>query len=194
MAYHIYTTKGFVLSSRPSREADKIYSILTEELGLVHARGRGVRHEKSKLRGPLEPYSLSTVSLVRGQDIWRITGSTLEESLSRGVLGKEMHLAFSRILSLVERLVAGEESHKELYSVLEEALQYVLNSRSVQVGSFEVIVVLRILYHLGYVSSQDVRKEYLSAPISGSLFEEAENDKKMLIELINLGLKSSNLV
>jgi DNA repair protein RecO (recombination protein O) len=194
MAYHIYTTKGFILSSRPSREADKIYSILTEELGLVHARGRGVRLEKSKLRGALEPYSLSTVSLVRGQDIWRITGSTLEESLSRDVLGKELHLAFGRILSLIERLVAGEESHKELYFVLEEALQYVLRERNVEAGPFEVIIVLRILYLLGYVSSQDVKEEYLSTPLSSPLFEDAEGDKKALIELINLGLKSSHLV
>ena len=57
-----------MLSERPKKEADRVYNILTRDLGLVRAHAIGVRREESKLRGALEPYSLSSVSLVRGKE------------------------------------------------------------------------------------------------------------------------------
>ena len=64
MSYHIYTTPGIVLRHRPLREADRVYIILTRDLGLIRASAIGVRKETSKLRGALEPLSLSMTSWV----------------------------------------------------------------------------------------------------------------------------------
>lgn len=194
MAYHIYTTRGFVLSSRPSREADKVYTVLTEELGLIHARGRGVRLIKSKLRAALEPYSLSSISLVRGQESWRITGASLEKSLSTESLGKDVHRVFGRVAALIERLVAGEESHKELFSLLDEAVSFVYATRSDRAEQLEVVIVLRLLYLLGYVSPKEVGEEFLIPPIEEALLDTVSTKRKVLIEVINQGLKSSHLV
>ncbi|MDB5194213.1 MAG: repair protein RecO, repair protein RecO [Parcubacteria group bacterium] len=199
MAYHIYTTRGIVLGSYPSREADRVYSILTEELGLVRARARSVRAIQSKLRGALEPFSLSSVSLVRGQDSWRITGATLLSRLDKKFFGDEGLHVFSRIFSLLEKLVAGEEAHKELLTVLETGLSYVTEVQNAKTtegifGPLEILIVLRLLHELGYISESDVEREFLSEPYSADLLLETKHKKKVLVEAINHGLRSSSLV
>jgi DNA repair protein RecO (recombination protein O) len=195
MAYHVYTTKGIVLGAFASREADRIYSILTEELGLVRARARSVRAIQSKLRGALEPYSLSDISLVRGKDSWRITGAALVERLDEEHLGKAGLLSFSKVFSLLEKLVAGEEAHKELMRVLEDGLEFVYsNKEETKVESVEILLVLRLLNELGYISSTDIEPGFIKGEFTAELLAKTEKDKKKLVEAINHGLHSSNLV
>lgn len=134
MSYHIYTTKGIVLSERPVREADRIYSILTRDLGLIKARALGVRKENSKLRGSIEPVSLATISLVRGKEYWRLTSAEFIKSFKK-----------SKSLSLLETLVQGEAPHPELFEAVEKDLD-----------SDETVLVSRILFHLGYLKESEL--------------------------------------
>lgn len=48
--HHIYTTKAIVIKSLPSGEANKIYFLLTHDLGFIKASAQGVRLGKSKQR------------------------------------------------------------------------------------------------------------------------------------------------
>ena len=141
MSYHIYTTKGLVLSERPLREADRVYSILTRDLGLVRVSATGVRKEESKLRGALEPVTLSQVSLVRGKEYWRITSAEVMRKIPAlaGIL---------RPLALLEKLVQGEAAHPELFDAVEQSLHI-----------DEIAFVAQILYHLGYLKEKDLHLE-----------------------------------
>ncbi|MEK7175771.1 MAG: DNA repair protein RecO, partial [Patescibacteria group bacterium] len=112
MSYHIYTTKGLTLSERPVREADRIYSILTRDLGLVRATALGVRKENSKLRGSIEPVSLSNISLVRGKEHWRLTSAEVIKRFKK-----------TKPLALLEQLVVGESAHPELFDAVEKYLE-----------------------------------------------------------------------
>ena len=123
------------------READRLYTILTHDLGLVRASASGVRKEESKLRGALEPLALSNVSLVRGKEYWRITSA---ESIRRIPLTDGL----ARALALLERLVQGESPHPELFDVVETYLE-----------AEESILVGHILLHLGYLKAEDLKLE-----------------------------------
>ncbi|HEU5114995.1 MAG TPA: recombination protein O N-terminal domain-containing protein [Candidatus Paceibacterota bacterium] len=115
MSYAVYTTKGFILGSSPSGEASKLYSIYTEDFGLVRAKAQGVRLVQSKLRYNLDDYSFLTLSLVKGKEVWRITGAEAAGAASKN---KEATLVRARVLSLVRRLVHGEERNDELFAAL----------------------------------------------------------------------------
>src|SRR3989344_2270263 len=141
MSYHIYNTRGIILSSRPLREADRIYSILTRELGLLRATATGVRKEESKLRGHIEPISLSNVSLIRGKEYWRLTSAELVRSINQ-----DPNVA--KPMDLIEKLVQGEEANLELFDIVEKALL------SDEVS--EIKLVSNILYNLGYLKEEDL--------------------------------------
>ncbi|MEK7148239.1 MAG: DNA repair protein RecO [Patescibacteria group bacterium] len=165
MSYHIYNTKGIILSERSVREADRIYSILTRELGLIRATAQGVRKEASKLRSALEPFSLSLISLVRGKEYWRITSAQFVQNISSI---KEL----IKPLSLLERLVQGEDPHRELFDVIEEAINFAGDRDEM----FEIQLVAKILYQLGYLQKSDLNL-----------------NKKALIQAINKGIQASQL-
>lgn len=137
MSYAVYTTRGFILGSNPVGEASKLYALYTEDFGLIRAKAQGVRLTQSKLRYNLEEYSFCTFSLVRGKEVWRITGSVAHASSREGVSLR------ARIMNLVRRLVHGEEKNEPLFQAL-----LLLVSDSVP---SEALVLARVLSSLGYL-------------------------------------------
>ena len=113
MSYHIYTTPGIVLRHWPLREADRVYAILTRDLGLIRASAGGIRKEASKLRGSLEPLSMTSVSLVRGKEYWRIISAIHDSNI---------HSDFAAPLLLLEKLVTGESAHPELFDSVRDSI------------------------------------------------------------------------
>jgi len=188
MSYTIHTTPVLVLSSQPYREADRLYSLLTKELGLIRASAQGVRKEHSKLRGSLEPISLSTVSFVKGKEFWRITSSSVDENISIKLnKDKKLLKAISQALALLERMIQGETPHPELFDALEKLIKEAVKnevglaprSSKNEVGDvkdFETKLVATILADLGYLNKTDLTL-----------------GTKDLIKSINHGLEASQL-
>lgn len=133
-----------MLSKVNRREADRVYSILTRDFGLVRASALGVRKEASKLRGALEPVSLVRISLVRGKEYWRITSVELIEKI-------DPLPEILRPLALLEKLVQGEAPNQELF----DTLIY----QSICEGVSEEKFVAGILFHLGYLKEADLKLE-----------------------------------
>src|SRR3989338_2840960 len=116
--YQKYHTEALVLGNRERGENDRVFTLYTEEFGLVRARASAVRSEKSRMRYALQNYSRSHVALVRGRHGWRIGGSV---SIQGATGSRDGISAFARIARLVMRLVAGEERNQYLFATLQEA-------------------------------------------------------------------------
>ena len=116
MSHHIYKTEGFVLGSVNIGEANQYLSLFTKDLGLVKATARSVREERSKLRYSLQHFSYSSFSLVRGRNVWRITGAQEKYNIFHDCKGdKEKQQMLARLFSLLQRLLAGEEKNEHLF-------------------------------------------------------------------------------
>ncbi|OHB17310.1 MAG: DNA repair protein RecO [Candidatus Zambryskibacteria bacterium RIFOXYD2_FULL_43_10] len=157
--------RGIILSERPVREADRIYTIMTRNLGLVRAAAIGVRKEISKLRGSIEPFSLSSISFVKGKDYWRLTSAELIRNIPAVPV-------IARPLALIEKLVQGEAPNPELFDAVEKSIL----SPELYDEMFETNLVSKILFHLGYLKESDMAL-----------------GKKSLIKAINDGLHNSHL-
>jgi len=155
------------------READSIYAVMTRDLGLLKATAMGARKETSKLRGNIEPFSLSTVSFVKGREHWRLTSAELIHKISSPP-------SLARPFALLEQLIKGEIANPELFDAVEEAiLFYPEHGRGAPESSsdiHEANLVSKILFHLGYLKKSDM-----------SL------DKKSLVKAINEGIQASHL-
>ncbi|MBX4200167.1 DNA repair protein RecO [Candidatus Parcubacteria bacterium] len=188
MSHHIYNTKGVILNSRTQREADRVYSILTEDLGLVRATAQGVRKGSSKLGGILMKFSLINLSLVKGRNIWRITTATGDERVK---WSRMKLVSLARVLSLLEKLIHGEEKSKKLFQTLVESIEFLKSVEDNESELWEVLVVSRLLNSLGYMSPTETLKGYLTDEWSQELIRETLKNKKNLVQLINKGLKES---
>lgn len=156
MTYEIYETKAFVLSAHNMGEGNRLFYLLTENLGLVKAVAQNVRAEKSKLRYNLQSHSYLQVSIVRGREYWRIVGAKNSEHffyLFKNDLEKLRLL--NRIFSLLSRMIQGEGGNSYLFGTMESvvnALKDDLVSES-HAKYIEILTVSRILWSLGYFSS-----------------------------------------
>jgi DNA repair protein RecO len=192
-----YTTRGLIVSASAYREADKIISIYTEDFGLVSAVAAGVRRSASKLRYHAQDFSVRHFSLVRGRDLWRFVGA--EEIAAAAPIKSAEHLAlYARVLSLIRRLVRGEEKNAAVFNTL-YSLHAVLATASaddaaIDVSAAETLAVFRILHDLGYIKS-DATTEPLIAPaaIDIALVASAKPLVPVLIKAINSGLSESHL-
>ncbi len=195
MTHINYQTEGIVLHGVDTRESDKYIHLLTEEFGLIHAVARGVRKETSKLRYSLQLLSRANISLVQGREVWRIVGAEGIESFYTNCNSEQFSL-LQKITVLIRRLIQGEERNKELYDSVISGFLFITKSdlSEEELQSAEYLIVLRILYSLGYISGKDSIKQYLdTASIDRMLLEGMESQKKGILSVINASLKETQL-
>jgi DNA repair protein RecO len=155
--HHIHTTYGLVIQSRPHGEANKIIYILTRDFGLITAIAQGIRYERSKLRYKVQDYNFANFSLVKGKEFWRLVGADEIFSVENesGKLSSIKHQILCKVSALLMRLVHGEEKSEQIYDCIWNFYNFNFESYSNNqdyIGTIESLLVLRILYWLGYVS------------------------------------------
>lgn len=193
--HHIYHTEGFVISSIDKGEANRFLTIFTRELGVVHGMVQGVRKLSSKLRYSLQDFSHSSIDLVRGKDVWRITSATKNVEFD-GVFENPIHRAcVGNIFRLVRRMCYGEDPNEEVFMVVRDFYQFlsVVELSEDRARALELVVGLRILYHLGYVSETTEMSSFLQENISYELLDKVLSNRSKIITLINHALAESHL-
>ncbi len=73
MAYTIYETKAVILGVRPIQEHDLFLRVFSDVFGYITIVAKGTRKAGSKLRPHINEYSVATLSVVKGKDMFRLT-------------------------------------------------------------------------------------------------------------------------
>lgn len=194
MSYHIYTTDGIVLKRSNFGEANIILHILTHDLGLIIASAQSARLGVSKLRPALQEYCHSIFSVVKGKGGWKVTNAISKQNFffEAPVFAQKF---ISQISTILVRMMPGEEAHKEIFDIIKSGFEYLNNIKEDNIQNLEILIMVRILYHLGYVSSDNYIHDFLSEneEWSEELLLKVKENKKLLVEKINKGLKESQL-
>ncbi len=195
--YHLYHTPALVLGAETQGEGSRRFSLLTRELGLISASATSVREERSKLRYGLQNLSLSDLTLVRGKDSWRITSAVVSRNffaLFRAT--PEKTELFTRVAKLLRRLLHGEEKNERLFDAVVETLVYLHENAEPQpIEYVEIVLVLRILFLLGYLAPRKEFEDFLREPFSWNteLFGYARSLRALALSEINLSLRETQL-
>lgn len=198
MAYYLYQTDAFVLGLYPISEASRTYTLFTKDLGMVEAKAQGVRLSKSKLKHALQGLSKTRVSLVKGREYWKIVGAQEPTHYWLNLKYKHERLALvERFLSLVKRLIHGEERNEKVYKTLHLATDFLEAEKEIsseELFLLEIIVVARILSALGYFEPKNTYLEILGEEeIKPTGFIKAREYQKELLYDINSALKNTHL-
>ncbi|MCX6735579.1 MAG: DNA repair protein RecO [Candidatus Parcubacteria bacterium] len=194
MSYHLYQTRGFVLRSANIGEANKLFFIFTENMGLLGVSAQSVRKITSKLRYSLRDFSFARISLIRGKTSWRLTDA--EEIFSFSFEKETEKLkVFAGILSLVRRLVHGEEDNPKLFSLLLETLDFLKGETldSDELKRLETLAVLKVLASLGYVGESKILASFITASFSKNILNAFESVRRDALREVNRALQESQL-
>lgn len=188
------TTEGIIIGRHAAGEGSVRVSLYTQELGLVSGLAKSAREERSKLRMHLQVGTCGAFTLVKGRDVWRVTGATGTQNphfeLSGNTAAQE---ASARVLGVMRQFVRGESIDPYLFTVLSrffEALQKIENEH---VAAAEGVAVLRILAALGYVREDEFTKEFLPAEYHADMLTRAGAMRAPLIRTINEAIAASGL-
>lgn len=195
--YHLYHTDALVLGGAQRGEGSKTISLFTKEFGLLTAMAQSVREERSKLRYGLQDFSYSEVALVRGKEFWRVTHASLKENIVQELGGSSgASRMVGRVFALLRRLLAGEERNEPLFIAVLEGLQF-MGKRNDQtaVSGVEIVLVLRILYLLGYLAPRGEFDLFLSPSSlwNESIISNALLFRTLAILEINQSLRETQL-
>ena len=184
--HELRTTDAFVMNRYPHGESNFTYKLLTEEFGLLYAHGQGVRELKSRNKYALKTGQLLEVTLVRGREVWRITGAVGKEGEhALGSLGKR------RVLHTTGKLLAPEDGVKGLFKVLR---QYAMHGNENE-DIAEALVMLRVMDKLGFVArplEEQVIAELLETVLlDAEVFRRAEENKTKLVARVNSALREA---
>lgn len=83
MSYQLHITDAFVLGSYPRAEGDRLFSLYTEQYGLAPVLAKGIRYEKSKMRGCLDRYARVHVGFVAGKELYHLTYAEARSGYTR---------------------------------------------------------------------------------------------------------------
>lgn len=193
MAHKIVVTDGIVLGKRGVGEAHTLAALLTREAGIVRARAISARLSKSKLKYGLEPLTQARYSLVRGRQEWKLVGV---EQISRKLMhaGPYNRAAAGRAARLLLRLVAGEDASPELYETVNDGFVLLAKAEDkTAIENLECMLVLRILWHLGYVANVAPVEQFLAGELTAGLVRDAASIRPVLIRTINESLTATGL-
>lgn len=194
MSYHIYTTDGIILKRTPFGEANILLHILTEDLGLIIASARSARLSSSKLRSALQEYCYVSISCVKGKNGWKIT-NVVEKGSFFFEYETHFHKTVSQVASVLLQMIPGESPHPEIFQTIKTGFEFLKSLSEKDISNFETLIVLRVLYQLGYVVKNSDTEVFLVDMVewNESLLEKISKNKIDIVGLINKALKESHL-
>ena len=194
MSYHIYTTDGIILKRMPFGEANILLHILTADLGLIMASARSARLSASKLRPGLQEYAYVSLSCIKGKNGWKVTNVVEKDSFFFDY-PEYSHKVLAHVGGVLLQMITGESPHREIFETVRSGFEFLKSLDQEQAPNFEALMVLRILYELGYVNKDlesngflDTRTEWNEA-----LLREVAGKNKGIVSTINKALKESHL-
>lgn len=181
-----------MLSAEPSKEKAISLLLLTRELGVLRVYAEGVRSSTSKMRLHILRYACVTVAMVRGKRNWRLTGISVNHSYGQLFKDDTTAKVAARVMQLCGRLVPEELSgYGTLY---DDVIAGLHGLESLNHHSIEVLVVLRLLSHLGYLKDDEQLTHLLCRDCEFTvLAAEAKKVQTYAIVVINEALALSQL-
>ena len=184
MEYKVIITEAFILNTKPIGEYDRLVTLFTRELGLIHTKAKSVRKPGAKLKGFVYPYRFARFSIIQGREyilkevfpiddfnsIWQDFDSTKK---------REVHV---RTLRLLSKLIAGPTDRK-LFDDIRKGILLLKETDNTEV--LEIAIVLKALSHLGFFDTKFKDLEYKE------IIKPIESDKKEFIKKISYSIRET---
>jgi DNA repair protein RecO (recombination protein O) len=145
--YTLYQTDAIVLARWPRGEHDNTLLLYTKEYGSVTLAAKGIRLEKSKLRGAVDLFCFSRVGFVAGKNAYRLTHADGASAFLRFQDTWALFCAAHEIARMVRSTIADGEPDTLLWQLLADTFTALNNS------AYDNLRIQQVLYsfELGFL-------------------------------------------
>lgn len=117
-----YRTKGFVFKKDDRSEADRVFSVFTEDFGKIEIRGRAIRKITSKLRGGIDKFYFSEVEFIQGKNHKTLTDAILIEKADCSYNFEKL-VIYNKIAEILDKFIKGQEKDEKLWNLISDTFQ-----------------------------------------------------------------------
>ncbi len=142
-------TQGVVLRYTNFREADRMITLFSPELGKVSALARGCRKSKSRFLAATELFCYGDYTLYRKGDSHIITYANIHDSFYeiRNDIDKLIYASY--VLDLTEEVVNPGQEDNHLFYLLLQILSYMCYS-DLNPKDITLVFEIKVMAHIGY--------------------------------------------
>ncbi len=122
MAIEKFTTRGLILNHYLNNEHDVALKVYTEDFGVIMILAKSLRKKESKLKAHVRKYHYANLTLVKGREIYRLTGAVeiLHKKVTDYIKAKDALInkqnLVAEVCKLIERLYGGEIKQSSLFN------------------------------------------------------------------------------
>lgn len=193
MAIEKYTTEAFILKQYEQGENDLVYKVWTKDFGIIFVLARSIRKINAKLRPIAKKNNFLVMTLVKGKEIWRLTG--IEESKER-FFENQYALEVKKIIAqAIDKFVEEKKTYKKLFEkfkslILEET------GEIFEIKKLKLLIYYLVLVDTGYADAKKIGakdlEEYKNFSISDFYTHMILNEKEVKEHITSI-LKNSML-
>ncbi|MDO8560977.1 MAG: DNA repair protein RecO [bacterium] len=123
----MYVTDAIILKKEPVGEADVLVTALTDRFVRIRLVAQGARKVGAKLKGHLEPLSLSRFSFVVGRKNYRLIGAELQDFFPIIKNEPERFRVATEIASVLDSVLFEDVAEKNgnFFAIAHEALKFI---------------------------------------------------------------------
>lgn len=190
----LHKTDGIILGHYDIGEADKIINIFTKDYGKISISAKGVRLQKSKLRGHINTGSHVRIVFVGGSEFLRLTDIEERDNFLHKYSDSKIGL-FAYSATLINRMIQGSDRDEDVWDLFYGFLKFLdSDTLSESPDVLKKMFGVRLLYRLGYVAHiGNEAVDYMIASSSWSNLLEADTHIANMGEIFEKGMSASHL-
>ncbi|TSC78419.1 MAG: DNA repair protein RecO [Parcubacteria group bacterium Gr01-1014_29] len=180
-----------MLDSYQRAEGDRLFSLYTERYGLVPVLAKGIRYEKSKMRGCLDMYARVHVGFVAGKELYRLTYAEARPGYTRLQSELFRFRGARAVGDMISHLVGEKEGDPLLWELVVETFAFLNETclTAVQLTPLLYGFQIKLFSILGYLPGKrptivDVLYNAKNVSVLASLGREEREDVRAFLRAV----------
>lgn len=191
MSIEKHTTEAFILKEYERGENDFVYKVWTKDFGIIFVLAKSIRKINAKLRMNSKKNEFLNITLVKGKDIWRLTG--VDYGLGIYIEENETLIKIKYLIGeIINRFLEENKSYKKLFERL-KSIYLDTNFQKLEIKKIQLLIYYIVLVDTGYADAKIIGvkdlesyKKLYSSDIYVNFILNEEEIKKHTKDIINI--------
>lgn len=191
MSIEKHTTEAFILKEYERGENDFVYKVWTKDFGIIFVLAKSIRKINAKLRMNSKKNEFLNITLVKGKDIWRLTG--VGYGLGIYIEENETLIKIKYLIGeIINRFLEENKSYKKLFERL-KSIYLDTNFQKLEIKKIQLLIYYIVLVDTGYADAKIIGvkdlesyKKLSSSDIYVNFILNEEEIKKHTKDIINI--------